>query len=176
MLFGSLGAAAANLALLAAGGVGVAIVLRFLTGACLAAVYPPALKAMSTWFKQGRGTALGVMVGALTLGSALPHLVNGLGGVDWEAVIVVTSVLTAAGGLLAEFGGRRWPLSVPHNSLQPAGGGKRAFRQRKVSARQRWLLRPHVGALRHVGLVRRLHRRHASRSAAGPTTKRQLHS
>jgi len=97
ILFGSVGAAAANLGLLAAGDVGAAIVLRFLTGACLAAVYPPALKAMSTWFRQGRGTALGVMVGALTLGSALPHLVNGLGGIDWEAVIVVTSALTAAG-------------------------------------------------------------------------------
>ena len=131
ILFGSIGAAAANLGLLAAGDVAPAIVLRFLTGACLAAVYPPALKAMSTWFRQGRGTALGVMVGALTLGSALPHLVNGLGGIDWEAVIVVTSALTAAGGLLAELAGRDGPYPFPATVFDPRQAG-RAFRQREV--------------------------------------------
>jgi MFS family permease len=100
IVVGALGAAGANLALLAADGAAGAIPLRFLTGAFLAGVYPPALKLMSTWFVRGRGTALGILVGALTLGSAAPHLVNGLGGLDWRAVVATTSALTAAGGLL----------------------------------------------------------------------------
>jgi MFS family permease len=80
---------------------GPAIPLRFLTGFFLAGVYPPALKLMATWFRRGRGTALGILVGALTLGSATPHLVNGLGGLDWHTVVYATSALTLAGGLLA---------------------------------------------------------------------------
>ena len=69
---GSLGAAAANLGLLAVSSAAGAIPLRFLTGFFLAGVYPPALKLMSTWFVRGRGTALGILVGALTVGSAAP--------------------------------------------------------------------------------------------------------
>ncbi|PWG74020.1 MFS transporter, partial [Enterococcus hirae] len=64
-------------------------------------VYPPGMKAMATWFRAGRGLALGVMVGALTLGSSLPHLVNGLGGRDADVVIVTTAVLTVVGGVVA---------------------------------------------------------------------------
>ena len=110
ILAGSLVAAAANLALLAAPGVGAAIVLRGVTGAGLAAVYPPAMKSMSTWFREGRGVALGVMVGALTLGSAAPHLVNAAGGASWRAVVIATSAATILGGLLAEF----WATDGPH--------------------------------------------------------------
>lgn len=98
---GALGAAAANAAILAVDGPEIAIPLRFLTGFFLAGIYPPALKLMSTWYRIGRGTALGILVGALTLGSAVPHLVNGLGGLDWQLVVAVTSVLTVGGGLLA---------------------------------------------------------------------------
>lgn len=79
MLVGAVGAAVANIGLLLASGPESAIPLRFATGAFLAGVYPPGLKSMATWFRRGRGTALGVMVGALTVGSAMPHLVNGLG-------------------------------------------------------------------------------------------------
>ena len=119
ILIGAIGAAAANLALVIATGPGTAIPLRFLTGVFLAGVYPPALKAMSTWFRRGRGTALGIMVGALTVGSALPHLVNGLGGFQWQAVIVVTSALTLAGGLLAELGFRQGPFPFPRAVFNP---------------------------------------------------------
>jgi len=128
---GSLAAAAANLGLLAASGAGTAIPLRFLTGVCLAGVYPPALKLMSTWFVRGRGTALGVLVGALTVGSASPHLVNGLGGLDWQAVVVVTSALTAAGGLLVLAGVREGPFPFPRAVFDPRQAG-RAFRNRGV--------------------------------------------
>ncbi|HEX2196796.1 MAG TPA: MFS transporter, partial [Actinomycetota bacterium] len=60
IIVSSLGAAAVNLLLLAADGPALAIPLRFLTGAFLAGLYPPALKLMATWFTKGRGTALGV--------------------------------------------------------------------------------------------------------------------
>ena len=101
ILASSVGAAAANLGLLAADGAETAIPLRIATGFFLAGVYPPAAKLISTWFRLRRGTALGITVGALTLGSAAPHLVNALGGLDWQAVIVATSVLTLVGGAIA---------------------------------------------------------------------------
>lgn len=100
MAWGALIAAASN-ALLLVATPGAAFGWRALTGAALALVYPPALKAMSAWFVAGRGVALGVLVGALTLGSALPHLVNGLGGLDWRVVVVGTSALAVIGGLVA---------------------------------------------------------------------------
>lgn len=131
MLYGALGAATANLLLLFVDGPVLAIPLRFLTGAFLAGVYPPGLKSMATWFRRGRGTALGVMVGALTLGSAMPHLVNGLGGVEWERVIVATSVLTVAGGLVAEFVGRDGPFPFPSATFDPSQA-RRAFQDRGV--------------------------------------------
>ncbi len=124
MLVGSLGAAAANLGLLGVSGAAGAIALRFATGVALALVYPPALKAMSTWFRAGRGTALGVMVGALTLGSALPHLVNGLGGVEWETVIVTTSLLTVLGGLVAGFVFHEGPFPFPRAVFDPRQAGR----------------------------------------------------
>jgi MFS family permease len=126
ILGGSLVAATANLGLLAVSGGTGAIALRFLTGAALAGVYPPALKAMSTWFTKGRGTALGVMVGALTLGSALPHLVNGSGGLDWRMVIITTSVLTVGGGLLARLGFHSGPFVFPPAVFDPRQLGRLA--------------------------------------------------
>jgi MFS family permease len=118
MAVGALGAAAVNAGLLLAPSAGVAIGLRLLTGLFLAGVYPPALKAMATWFRRGRGLALGVMVGALTLGSALPHLVRVLGGLDWRTVVVVTSVATLAGGTLALVG-PDGPFPFPRAAFRP---------------------------------------------------------
>jgi MFS family permease len=119
ILAGSVGAAGANALLLAADGPWLALPVRFATGAFLAAVYPPALKAMSTWFRRGRGLALGVMVGALTIGSAMPHLVNGLGGARWRVVIVVTSIATVLGGLLAELATSDGPFAFPRGVFDP---------------------------------------------------------
>ncbi|MDP9067426.1 MAG: MFS transporter [Actinomycetota bacterium] len=113
MIVSSVGAAGVNLLLLLADGPFVAIPLRFLTGAFLAGLYPPALKLMATWFTTGRGTALGVMVGALTLGSALPHLVNALGGLDWPTVITATSVATVVGALIVWALVREGPFPFP---------------------------------------------------------------
>ena len=76
------------------------IILRFLTGMFLAGVYPPAMKILATWFRHGRGLALGVLVGALTLGKAAPYLVNGIGSSNWRYNVLSVSVLAIAGGLI----------------------------------------------------------------------------
>jgi len=77
-----------------------AIVLRFLTGLLLAGVYPPGMKILATWFQRGRGMALGVLVGALTLGKASPYLVNALGSTNWRQNILFVSLLAIVGGLI----------------------------------------------------------------------------
>jgi MFS family permease len=71
----------------------VALGLRLLTGVALAGVYPSALKVMSGWFAVSRGMALGTLVGALTIGSAGPHLIRGI-GLEWQGVILGASLLT----------------------------------------------------------------------------------
>jgi MFS family permease len=131
VLAGAAGAAAANLLLLAADGPAAAVPLRFATGFFLAGVYPPALKLIATWFRSGRGTALGVVVGALTLGSAAPHLVNGLGGLDWRLVVATTSALTFGGGLLAGVAVPEGPFPFPRAVFDPRQVG-RVVRNRGV--------------------------------------------
>ena len=82
-----------------------AIALRFLTGVALAGVYPPGTKLFAGWFREGRGFAIGVLVGSLTVGSALPHLIRALGGVvagsaaDRLGRTRVTSASMAVSGL-----------------------------------------------------------------------------
>lgn len=131
ILGGSLGAAAVNALLGVAGGAAAGIPLRFATGFFLAGVYPPALKLMSTWFKKGRGVALGTLVGALTVGSATPHLVNGLGGLQWTVVIYATSALTLAGGLLGGLAVKDGPFPFPRATFDPRQAG-RVFANRGV--------------------------------------------
>ena len=124
-------AAAANLGILAADGPALPIGLRFLTGACLAGVYPPAVKLLSTWFKKGRGTAVGLLVGALTVGTAAPHLVNALGGLEWRVVIGVTSLLTVAGALFVLAFVGEGPFPFPRATFDARQAG-RVFRNRPV--------------------------------------------
>ena len=90
-------AAAANAALpvLPVGG-DLAIALRVLTGLLLAGVYPVGMKIAAGWGLRDRGFLVGLLVGALTLGSSLPHLLAGLGGADWR----VTVYLSAGGALI----------------------------------------------------------------------------
>lgn len=101
---GALAAAAANLLPVAAPSPSLSVLVtsRALTGACLALVYPSLLKAVSTWFRIGRGTALASMIAALTLGTASPHLVGASFSVgpSWRAVLVVTSVLAATAAVV----------------------------------------------------------------------------
>jgi MFS family permease len=128
---GSIGAAVANGLLHVADGGAVGLLLRFLTGFFLAGIYPPALKLMATWFRTGRGNALGILVGALVVGTAIPHLLNGLGGLDWRIVITGTSLLTLAGGMIAEIAVHDGPYPFPHATFDPAQAG-RVFANRGV--------------------------------------------
>ena len=94
-------AALANLSLLFVPSIAALLLARCVTGIALAGVYPPALKLISTWFKRGRGLALGALIAALTLGSASPHLIRVLvGQIDWRIVVGVTSAATVIGGLV----------------------------------------------------------------------------
>jgi len=78
-----------------------AIVLRFLTGVALAGVYPTGMKMMASWFVKGRGLAIGVLVGALTVGSASPHLLRAVSGIGQPRVVLYgTAAIAAVGGLL----------------------------------------------------------------------------
>jgi MFS family permease len=105
-LFGAI----ANAVLVVAPGPAVAIGLRFLTGVALAGVYPPGMKLVATWCKEDRGEGIGLLVGALTVGSALPHLLNALpifgaaGGLPpWRSVVLIASALAVVGAGLATF-------------------------------------------------------------------------
>ncbi len=115
----TLAASAANAGIAAADGLGTALLLRFLTGFFVAGIYPPVMKVMATHFQRGRGVALGMMLGGLTLGSATPHLVNGLGGLEWRTVIFVTSLLTVVGGALVLFFVSDGPFPFPRAVFQP---------------------------------------------------------
>lgn len=90
-----------------------AIALRFLTGMFLAGVYPPGLKIMATWFRQRRGMALGVLVGALTLGKASPYLVNAVGSTNWRYNVLLVSLLAALGGIIVLFFVTDGPDALP---------------------------------------------------------------
>src|SRR5258708_28028925 len=74
-----------------------AILLRGATGFFLAGVYPVGMKIIAGWFQKGRGLALGIMIGALTVGSALPHAVNSVGGIQWRGVVLLGSAPAVSG-------------------------------------------------------------------------------
>ncbi len=81
--------------------------MRFITGMCMAGVYPVGMKMAATWARGDLGLLVAVLVGALTLGSASPHLFNAFGGVDWRFTIAATSfaaVIAALGINMATLG------------------------------------------------------------------------
>ncbi|MEX2374705.1 MAG: MFS transporter [Dehalococcoidia bacterium] len=114
----AISAALANAALLIAPSFEVGMILRFLTGAMLAGVYPPALKMAATWFSGGRGLALGIVVGALTAGKATPHLIKALGGANLEAVVVVTSSAVLVAAILVAVLYRDGPHAFPRRPFR----------------------------------------------------------
>jgi MFS family permease len=84
-----------------ANGADAALPLRFLSGVFLAGVYPVGMKIMATWTKEDRGTGIGLLVGALTIGSASPHLINAYGGVRaWQPVLYVAAGSAILGGII----------------------------------------------------------------------------
>jgi MFS family permease len=109
----------------------VAILLRFLTGMFLAGVYPPAMKILATWFRHGRGLALGVLVGALTLGKAAPYLINAIGSQNWRSNVMFVSLLAVFGGLLVLLFVGDGPYALPAARFDWKQVG-RVFRNRGV--------------------------------------------
>lgn len=109
---GCIAGAMANTAALLAVSPLTLIATRVLTGAALAWVYPPAMKLVAGWFRRHRGVALGVLVGALTLGKATPHLLTALFGGDWQTSMSFTSTLALAGAAVALAVVRDGPLAV----------------------------------------------------------------
>jgi MFS family permease len=93
-----------------------ALPFRLVTGVALAGVYPIGLKLLAGWFRRERGLAIGVLVGALTIGSALPHLLRAVGasqGLDWHATVGAASAVGVVGGLLVLAGTAAGPWDVP---------------------------------------------------------------
>ena len=93
-----------------------ALILRVLTGVCMAGVYPPGMKLVATWCLRDRGFGIGVLVGALTIGSGLPHLLNVIPelftestAVEWEPVLLIASGLALLGSAIAAVFVRQGP-------------------------------------------------------------------
>lgn len=97
----ALTASAANLAILALPPDSWGIVgLRVVTGICMAGIYPVGMRLAAGWARGDIGLLVGLLVGALTLGSASPHLFLALGGLDWRLTLIAGSAAAAAGALL----------------------------------------------------------------------------
>ena len=96
----ALGAAANALLLVVDPRSPLAPLLRLVTGICMAGVYPVGMKLAATWARGDMGLLVGILVGALTLGSALPHLFNALGGVDWRIPLGAASGCALLAALL----------------------------------------------------------------------------
>jgi MFS family permease len=93
-----------------------AVPFRVATGLAIAGVYPVGLKLLAGWFRAERGLAIGVLVGALTVGSALPYLLRAVGasqGLDWRATVGAASVAAVLGGLLVFGAASRGPWDAP---------------------------------------------------------------
>ena len=111
-----------------------ALPFRIVTGLALAGVYPIGLRLLAGWFRRERGLAIGVLVGALTVGSALPYLFRAVGasqGLDWHATVGAASVMGILGGLLVFTGASSgpWDVTAPRFNLDVA---RSAFREPAV--------------------------------------------
>jgi len=121
-----------------------ALLLRALTGAFLAGVYPTGMKILAGWFRAGRGLALGAMVGALTVGSALPHGVLAIaGGLDvagldtaglnnvWQLMVLAVSGLAVIAAAIVAFAVHEGPFATPSPPFD-AGQIGEALRNRRL--------------------------------------------
>jgi MFS transporter, DHA1 family, inner membrane transport protein len=122
-----LGAAVNAATLWADGQLPVLAALRFAVGFLLAGIYPVGMKIAASWYRERLGAVMGVLIGALVLGTALPHGLRALAGESigapaphlgsfrpWELVVLGVSALAALGGLATAW----W---VPANPQAPRG-------------------------------------------------------
>jgi len=94
--------------------------LRFITGICLAGIYPIGIKIASDYFKNGLGRALGFLVGTLVLGTAIPHFFNFIALENsLQFVIGLTSALSFFGALLIGLQVPQGPFSKKGSKFQP---------------------------------------------------------
>ena len=119
----------------AATGAASALTLRFLAGLFLAGVYPVGMRVMATWTLANRGFGIGLVVGALTLGSAAPHLLRAIFGArDWRPVLTQAALLAVAGSLAAAL----WMRDGPHRAISQVAppfdwrATARLLRQREI--------------------------------------------
>ena len=90
-----------------------ALLLRFVTGLAMAGAYPPAMKIMATWFREGRGLAIGILVGALTVGSATPWLIRGVTALPWRGTLLAASALALLSTAIVLLFVREGPYRFP---------------------------------------------------------------
>jgi len=96
------------------------ITLRLMTGAALSGVYPPVVKLIATWFQKGRGIAMGIIIGALTIGSAMPHLFRAIAAeANWMFVIWASSLTTFLAGLIFLFFISEGPFAFARTRFDP---------------------------------------------------------
>ena len=106
-------AAAANAMLIPAGSFSAVIASRAVTGMALAGVYPPAMKMAATWFRAERGLAIGAIVGALTIGKAVPYLLEGGEHLPFVTVVAVPSVAAVIAAVMIALWFREGPHAFP---------------------------------------------------------------
>jgi len=93
------------------------LAIRFIVGFFLAGIYPVGMKIASDYYKKGLGVSLGYLVGALVLGTALPHAIKAFGGaLSWNMVIIVVSGIAIIGGFCIYF-------LVPDGPYRKKGSG-----------------------------------------------------
>ena len=91
-----------------------------MTGAALSGVYPPVVKLIATWFQKGRGIAMGIIIGALTIGSATPHLFRAIAAeANWVLVIWTSSLTTFLAGLIFLFCVSEGPFVFARTRFNP---------------------------------------------------------
>jgi len=117
------------------------IVLRFVTGFAMAGVYPIGMKLAAGWADRNMGLMIGTLVGALTLGSAVPHLIASASGLDWRTIVIVASACALVGAVAVNF-----------VSLGPRHQGTARFVPRDALAmlRKRSILLANAGYLGHM--------------------------
>jgi MFS family permease len=114
------------------GGNSAALPLRFAAGFCLAGVYPVGMKIMTTWTREDRGFGIGLLVGALTLGSAAPHLLRALSAAgDWRSVLYGSAALALTGAAIAAIFVTEGPYKAPTPPFRWSYAGQ-LLRQREI--------------------------------------------
>jgi MFS family permease len=111
--------------------------LRVLTGIAMAGVYPAGMRLAASWTARDRGLGIGLLVGALTLGSSIPHLLNALpifgeGGMPpWRSVLLGASVLATLGAVIVWLGVREGP-NLPKAGAFEWGVAGQSLRERSL--------------------------------------------